>query len=183
MDGVLADFVGGVFSLLGISHVEQISFRDSWPTGEYDITKVINISTNALWSLIDAKEDFWLTLTPLMEGMQLFNKLQGSGEVYISTSPSRHPTCASGKVAWIQRYIKPNFRKYMIGCDKFIFANPSAILIDDHDKNIEKFRQSGGTGILWPQPWNSEAELIKDTSFSRVGHVLSQLKDTGHVRL
>lgn len=182
MDGVLADFVGGVLSLFSYDSAQQQNILANWPAGEYDICKVIPIGPNELWKVIDSCPDFWPNLFPLMDGLSLFQDLQNCGEVYISTSPSRHPSCAAGKVAWMQNHIKHNFRRYMLGCDKFVLAKPHSVLIDDHDDNCIDFKRSGGAAILWPQPWNSAAHLLQKENFSRSAYALEQLRLMGYVR-
>ena len=41
-------------------------------------------------------------------------------------------------------------------------AAPGVLLIDDSDKNCEKFVQHSGHAILFPRPWNSNHKYKDD---------------------
>ena len=54
---------------------------------------------------------------------------------------------------------------YQIGPRKELNAKSGAILIDDSDDNIRKYREAGGTAILFPQPWNERRLVKQDKKF------------------
>ncbi len=60
---------------------------------------------------------------------------------------------------------------YVIGPHKHLLAKSGGILIDDSDTNCQKFRLSGGTPILFPQPWNEMRHLID----KRLKHTLQMV--------
>lgn len=150
MDGVLADFVGGVRDLFG--------FNEPWPIGAYDVPTAFGITPQEMWEAIDNEFDFWLNLEPLPWLDELLRMLEGC-DWWISTSPSLDPLCAAQKIEWVYRFIGPNFRRYMIGPDKFLMANDETVLIDDSDSNYDKFTDAGGFAVLFPQPWNMNHHL------------------------
>lgn len=39
---------------------------------------------------------------------------------------------------------------------------PGRVLIDDNDTNCAKWREHGGTAILFPQPWNSDHTKVSE---------------------
>ncbi len=84
----------------------------------------------------------------------------GSENVFILTKPIEDPSCVAGKVEWIQRFL-PNDMKdqYFIGAHKYLCAKEGTLLIDDNEDNINLFRNSGGSGILFPRPWNSARDF------------------------
>lgn len=43
----------------------------------------------------------------------------------------------------------------MLGEHKHLFAKRGSLLIDDNEAAVRKFREHGGSAILFPQPWNS----------------------------
>jgi 5'(3')-deoxyribonucleotidase len=158
MDGVVSDFVGGVLQLFG----HKPSEKSNWPVGERNLAKGCSgiiggqVTGNEIWEHIDASEDFWYNLEPIPEGFALWQMLDAlTDRLYFCTSPSFDPTCLSGKLQWMQKYFGRQFRKYFIGADKHILATPDTVLIDDQEKNIEKFFEAGGNTILIPQPWNA----------------------------
>ena len=64
------------------------------------------------------------------------------------------------------------FRDFLIGPPKWICARPDQLLIDDNDTNIDNFRDRGGHGILFPQPWNRNHGLVED----RMGYLREELQ-------
>lgn len=81
--------------------------------------------------------------------------LVGRDNVCILTSPTKCPECLAGKLEWIVANT-PTWmhRQYLIGARKHFCARPDALLIDDHEENVNKFREHGGRAILVPRPWN-----------------------------
>jgi 5'(3')-deoxyribonucleotidase len=79
----------------------------------------------------------------------------GQRNVYIATAPIDAPSCASGKMIWIQRNL-PQWihRQFLITPCKFVASHPGALLIDDFEDNIRFFQGRGGSTITVPRPWN-----------------------------
>ena len=73
----------------------------------------------------------------------------------ILTCPSLDPGCLDGKVRWLHRHLGRSFRDFLIGPSKHLLARPEFVLIDDSDRNIARFREHHGHGILFPQIWNA----------------------------
>jgi hypothetical protein len=67
-------------------------------------------------------------------------------EPTILTSPTRHKSSVEGKKEWLEKNL-PGV-PYKIEQDKEKYAAPDAILIDDREKNIKKWEEKGGVGIL-----------------------------------
>jgi hypothetical protein len=60
-----------------------------------------------------------------------------------------------GKKQWIRRYLPEEmWNNYLIGPPKHLCASPDALLIDDVEENVDKFRAYGGRAVLFPRPWN-----------------------------
>ncbi len=53
--------------------------------------------------------------------------------------------------AWLGKYT----RRTLLGDCKHACAHKGALLIDDSDEQVERFRQAGGWAILLPRAWNS----------------------------
>ena len=55
-------------------------------------------------------------------------------------------------------------------------ANQAAILIDDYDGNVDRFKETGGHAILFSQIWNSNYQ-IED----KLAYTLAQVKDLNEI--
>lgn len=148
MDGVICDFVGQYARLTQTN----LSELDNW-----DIANYVGISPSEFWANIDEYgEAFWSTMDkyPWTDG--LIDFLMFTDHLYLCTSPSQSPSCLSGKMKWIQKNLPSELhRKFFITPHKEHLAGPARILIDDSERNVEKFRRAGGKAILFPQNWNS----------------------------
>jgi 5'(3')-deoxyribonucleotidase len=184
LDGVMVDFTRAAFKVLGCE--EKL---DNWPPGSYEIEDVAGVSMDAFWDTLDAQgPEFWATLPKLPWADELL-KMVGDwvndpwNQLFIATSPSRAPASAMGKVHWMRDYFGLKFRRYMLGSHKYLLAGPGRVLIDDSDAKVKKFVQFGGTGILFPQPWNSNHDLLGDQRrLTYVAHQLAIIKHGTHDR-
>lgn len=167
LDGVLADFVTAALHL----HCRPEALS-GWPLGEFECHRALQITPGQFWSRIDQEgARFWAELAPFPWMRELFDRLRSVAPVTIASSPSYDPGCLEGKVRWIQQHLGKKFRDFLIGPPKHLLARPDVALIDDSDRNIEKFVQHGGVGIVFPQVWNSHHALRDD----RLGHVMQRL--------
>ena len=152
MDGVLVNFVGGMMSALG----------KPWP---YDKKKSLGVwNVEKLWGLEDDEfwapcnySDFWAELEWLEDGrriLEICEKYVGRENVYISTSPSLSPNAWKGKAEWLQKHMPEYHGRVLMGSCKEILA-PVGVLVDDYDRNVQRFRDNGGTAVPVPRPWNA----------------------------
>jgi 5'(3')-deoxyribonucleotidase len=149
MDGVLADFHSAALE----AH-NALGLIDDWPAGQYGIAEVLGISNEEFWKKIEAIPNFWNNLEPLGDGLDLYTHLIAEGhDVYITTTPSLLPACSAAKIEWLNKYLAPNFRHYILTEHKYLLA-PNGVLIDDYDRNCLEFARAGGDSIIYPQPWN-----------------------------
>ena len=65
----------------------------------------------------------------------------------------------SGKKMWVKNNM-PGVQLY-IENDKYKYAEPDAILIDDMEKNVEAWKEAGGIGILHKSAPQTEREIIE----------------------
>jgi 5'(3')-deoxyribonucleotidase len=169
MDGVIVDFVTSALNV----HINRIGEEGRrhlhWPTGEYDIPKVPNISIEEFWEKIEETSHFWLNLQPYPWHKTLIDAVKriARGTVLFCSSPTTHaPSSATGKVEWLQRVYgdgdsdpcvghEERIKNFILTSQKWALASPSTVLIDDSDKNCKEFRNAGGAAILFPRHWNS----------------------------
>jgi len=140
MDGVLADFVKGMYKLIQ----------------NYDDTKYLQDPRyrNIMWQAVaDYSKNggkLWAELDLMPDAMVLWN--------YISKYDNTEILTASGdpkygapdqKREWVKRYfngVKVNIVRK--SSDKAQYAAPNHILIDDMSKSIDPWVAAGGIGIL-----------------------------------
>ena len=148
---VLCDFVQAALELHGRPDV-----IDDWPKGEYDMAKILGMSTHEFWRPINDKgEAFWAEMKSTAYSHELLMLTQGRGGFRVAASPSEDPASLSGKLKWLDRHFGPPCRYYVITPDKHLLAGPDRILIDDSDKQIDTWQRAGGIGILFPAKWNA----------------------------
>lgn len=161
MDGVIVDFVGGVCDLFEVNRDDLLK---DWPKGSKGIHKALGIDLDLMWDQIDVcGQDFWENLRPYQHSFKFYKKLVVLGDVIICTSPARDPSCVAGKRAWMNNWFNwllgsENFRDFVITPHKYLLAAPGRFLIDDYAPKVKKFRQYGGHGLLFGQPWNGMGE-------------------------
>ena len=144
MDGVIADFFGGVERMYGVKHWKELT---SVKTGGELKQEVIDRITGS---------DFFATLPkfPTTDSLIQLVKSATGGRFSILTSPliGDHENSAAQKKVWIAKNIeKPDEvivsgRKEKWAKQKDGTAN---ILIDDRPVNIERWEARGGFGILY----------------------------------
>ncbi len=144
MDGVLADFFGGVEKMYGVEHWKELTNDKT-----KDLKKeVIDRITGT---------DFFATLPKFDDAdglIDMIKKFTG-GKFSINTSPLRGDRENSGKYkkVWIQNNIDTPDEIVVTG-SKELYAKDKAsgtpnILIDDRPINIQKWQAAGGYGILY----------------------------------
>jgi|TARA_B100001564_G_scaffold154343_1_gene129605 hypothetical protein len=144
MDGVLADFFGGVEKMYGVDHWKQLTSDKT-----KDLKKeVIDRITGT---------DFFATLPKFQSADALIDMVQKftGGKFSINTSPLRGDNENSGKYkkVWISNNIEQPDEIIVTG-RKETYAKDKAsgtpnILIDDRPVNIQRWQGAGGYGILY----------------------------------
>lgn len=156
MDGVLANFNKAVCETFGHDHKVVIeNWSDDWA-----ICSQLGITKGQMWKKIDAIHDWWEHIPPHDWLKSLLN-LADRYESYILSAPHITPSCASGKIAWLNKHTKFNGR-VILTKHKYLCAAPNRVLIDDNDLKCKEFKEAGGHVILFPQVWNSNRQFADD---------------------
>ena len=144
MDGVLADFFGGVEKMYGVDHWKQLTSDKT-----KDLKKeVIDRITGT---------DFFATLPKFRSAdtlIDLVKKFTG-GKFSINTSPLRgdHENSGKYKKVWISNNIEQPDEIVVTGRKETYAKNKASgtpnILIDDRPVNIQRWQGAGGYGILY----------------------------------
>ena len=144
MDGVLADFFGGVEKLYGVGHWKELNADNKLDLKQEVINRI-------------SGTDFFATLPKFESSGELISMIKEftGGNFSINTSPLRgdHENSSKYKKLWIQNNIEQPDEIIITG-RKESYAKDKAsgtpnILIDDRPVNIERWQGAGGYGILY----------------------------------
>ena len=144
MDGVLADFFGGVEKMYGVEHWKQLTNDKTKDLKKEVIDRITGTNFFATLPKFDSAES-------LIDTVKKFT----GGNFSINTSPLRgdHENSAKYKKLWISNNIEQpddivvTGRKETYAKDKGT-GTPN-ILIDDRPVNIQRWQAAGGYGILY----------------------------------
>ena len=144
MDGVLADFFGGVEKMYGVDHWKELTSDKT-----KDLKKeVIDRITGT---------DFFATLPKFKSADALIDMVKKftGGKFSINTSPLRgdHENSGKYKKVWISNNIEQPDEIVVTGRKETYAKNKANgmpnILIDDRPVNIQRWQAAGGYGILY----------------------------------
>ena len=144
MDGVLADFFGGVEFLYGVEHWKELTNDKTKDLKKQVIDRITGT-------------DFFAVLPkfPTADALiEMVKKFTG-GKFSINTSPLRgdHENSAKYKKVWISDNIEQPDEIIVTGRKESYAKNKASgtpnILIDDRPVNIQRWQGAGGYGILY----------------------------------
>ena len=144
MDGVIADFFGGVEKLYGVGHWKELNADNKLDLKQEVINRI-------------SGTDFFATLPKFESSGELISMVKEftGGNFSINTSPLRgdNENSAKYKKLWIQNNIEQPDEIVITG-RKESYAKDKAsgtpnILIDDRPVNIQRWQGAGGYGILF----------------------------------
>ncbi len=160
MDGCLCDFVRGALKLHNREDVDVA-------TVPWGMEAHLGITPAEFWSPLGF--GFWANLGKLEDGFGLLavaEQLVGARNIGLLTSPCDTSGCYDGKKAWVKKHLPEYTKRLFTGSAKELMGAPTKILVDDHDPNVERFREGDGKAVLVPRPWNSGRALVNpDGSF------------------
>lgn len=80
----------------------------------------------------------------------------------VLTAPIQTPWCPKEKEAWIERYFPGKFSKFICQKNKFEYAAPNHVLVDDMTKNtIPWVENGGGLAVLYKGDVKDTHEKIR----------------------
>ena len=100
---------------------------------------------------LEKPKEFWKYLPPTKEFEQILSIVENylnPSDIYVLSSPALYPECFSGKATWIRDHMPKYLPRLILTSHKYLLANPRTLLIDDHDKNTELFKQHKGKAFL-----------------------------------
>lgn len=129
MDGVLCNFEKKAAETLGVP-----------------LTKKIDYDDEKTWEKINAEgSKFWSTMEWLPDGKELWDFVKDLNTTILS-SPPKEESCSKGKREWIKKNLGDV--PVILDSEKYLYAVPGAVLIDDLAKNIDPWQDHKGIGIL-----------------------------------
>lgn len=163
LDGVCVDFTRGAIIAHGYDPNDVLARWANHHQGEFFPYKVLGLGMDEFWDhLASLGETFWIDLEPYPWFEELYSRLGELGHVVFCTSSTRAPSCLSGKLHWLQARFGVEFQDYILTAHKDRLAHSQAYLIDDFDRNVDKFTARGGVGVLFPRCWNSNFGIEGD---------------------
>jgi len=135
LDGVMADFDGGFPAKFGFDHR--------------------NVPDEVMWDAIEKDGKFFRELPPCEGALDFYRLISMWRPVILTACPAgdKFVDVAQQKRAWVERHLQswrstPPIVFTPGGKTKALYMNrPGDILIDDFERNIERWREAGGVGI------------------------------------
>ena len=152
VDGVLADFCGGVADLFDV----DVSRLTRW--GLWDDIGCTREEFDQRMSACG--REWWGNLRPYPWAHELFDCCRQIAPVTLFTTPWDSVGCCDGKKDWIRTHLGDV--PTLFGGNKWLASRLGRALIDDNNINCQKFNMWGGTAYLFPRPWNNHAQWAGD---------------------
>jgi len=158
-DGVLADFMGGVFDLVekqtGLRHsIDEIT--------EWDFVKAMGLAPDlakTVKATLSGEPGWWLSLKPFDQAAEAVALLRKMAEVYIVTSPwNSHRNWLHEREAWLKKHFGiPH--SHVIACSAKHLVRGD-ILVDDKTSTLIDWQREHPTAraVRWEQPYNINDE-------------------------
>lgn len=160
MDGVICNFLVSALEAhdghsplgdLDPSHVETWDFFEEYGMNKDEFLAPI-LAWRGFWEYIPAYStavEFLHRVDAVIKESSLVVK------VHFCSTPISDPDCFSGKFKWLKNHGFLDFSDSLILMqDKTALVRPDAILIDDRQETVDRWRDDGGMGILYPRQWN-----------------------------
>ena len=116
---------------------------------------------DAFWAEIQTHGvKFWSDIPWMSDGKTLWKYIKKFNPSILS-APSQAEESKIGKTQWVKKNIG-NVKLILIrSSEKQKYANQYAILIDDYERNIQRWKSTGGIAILHTSTANTIAQLKK----------------------
>lgn len=179
MDEVCCAFNAASLRLIGVDpeRAQRVWNPRSWETP----TEVLRLGrddpTAGIMEPVDRRGGvaFWRNLEPTPWFAPMYRELQRLGPVAILSTPGRSPDSVVGKLRWLTGNAWPPPDRIILTHDKAAFAAPGAILIDDKEANVDRFRAAGGGGVLVPQ-FNNRARQHASGDAAVAHHIVGNIE-------
>lgn len=161
LDGVLADFNGGVRKLIDLEALPQP------PLDNYNILS--GSSMRPIRAIVTKDPDFWHNLDVIEPIATVFLNTPGA---YVCTSPG-FPVSATPKIWWCKEQLGVPEKDVVLASRKGFLAAHDRILVDDDAEHCSEFCRWGGESILIERPW-SYHKIPKEELHQAVVHATEE---------
>ena len=117
---------------------------------------------NSIKYSIANKEGFFINLEMMPQAREMLIKaynLTGVRPSILTAPMTSNSHCEREKKEWCEKYLSDLYEDFLCTTNKFSYASPNTILIDDRIKYIKPFEEAGGIGILFHNPQQAMEEL------------------------
>ncbi len=132
LDGVMADFDAHFPAQFGLDHK--------------------SMADDAMWETINRHPTYFRDMPVCRGAKEFFDSVAWADPIILTACPrTNYPEVAKQKREWVREHLSTTclILPVMGGRNKPLFMRgPGDILIDDFQKNIDAWEQSGGQGIL-----------------------------------
>lgn len=159
MDGVLADFLGGVEGddhvIIAQEAVDELLMDEEIEIGEFRkaLGKLVDIKWKA-----SMKPGFFYGLDILpgaYEMLEIANVITGNLPHILTAPPHiNRDRVVKEKRKWMRQHFDGMYDRFIGDREKWKYADSRSILIDDKIENINGWIENGGIGILYGDPRN-----------------------------
>lgn len=176
-DGVLMDLDRAACKAHKVKYSDMDHHRLN---GEWNITRPLGLAKNGepmtegeFWRVLQYQGvSFWTGIPKLPWFGDLVELLEEFDNWKVLTDPSGKCAAVSGKIESLKRNFGLEFNQFHLTSFKEDLASPNALLIDDNDDNVKKFREAGGRAIVFPNRGSSTWKHLDDP----VGYVRQELE-------
>lgn len=136
LDGVMADFE---------THFWNLFHKDPPSKG--------GVNDDEMWRLIHEQGDFFLTMPtfPLTKWFWMNLRMSGHEPIILTAASKKHyPEMAAQKMKWVRTIMGPDVMvipTYGSASKALFLQNAGDILIDDYEKNCDRWSKAGGIAI------------------------------------
>jgi len=167
VDGVLADFHGGVLKLIKELFGYRLTIED-FKNWDYTSALESEQQKETLRKEI-TRPGFLASLEPYPGAEEAVAKLQRLGEVICVTSPNHAvPTWIPERYWWLEYLFKIPPKEVILTGKKHLIDGD--IMVDDHPDNVHswKCRHPRKKGLLWDRPYSKKANLPRVRSWDEL---------------
>lgn len=167
VDGVMADFVGGMM----VAHNKPWPYSSVFGDKAWDLAGIWGINHHDFWA--PCGYSFWKELEKMPEADAILAtciRRVGRERVCFLTSPAMQSGSMEGRRDWLAEHYPDVPVLFSVGSGstppKQFCAGHESILIDDYSPTVDKFVAWGGAAFLVGRPWNRsygrERAIVED---------------------
>ena len=164
MDGVLADFTGGVLDLM-TEHLPEIKQLPYEAHKEFEVQHNYEVGVRGKIRALVERPGFFRNLKPIVGAIEGIKRLVAEGhEVFICTAPLKSwQNCVAEKYEWVEKHLGPEFvRRIILTRDKTVVD--AHVLIDDRpNPALNGCQQPSWLHWLYDQPYNKHVNARRVT--------------------